>query len=425
MTLMVDSQADGLVNRLVTEPLARTHLFEAVDRLALNQIASRTVRLSFRKGDVIVTQGEPGDRMFMISEGAVQVYITSTESDGEEVVLTTLGPTDTFGELTLLDGEPRSASVRATASTVTFALGRDEIRELMRADPALAEAMLQSLSRTLRRLTDHTADAVFFSVHQRVAALILDLAREKTGGETGTLELDLRRTEHELSAVLGRSRESVAEVLHSFEQMGCLEFHGQVIHVRNPDTLRQQMGAEMTWATLANKALHDPLTRLANRRLFGDRVVSALSRSQRQGTRVAVLVLDVDDFKTVNDLHGHAIGDHLLLAVADRLRAALRISDTAARFGGDEFGVLLEDVGDATSAIDIAERIVATLAAPFDLPGATIRTGASLGMTISEVPNGAEPSELLHYADTAMYRAKQSGKGRLVVHAGQAESATV
>ncbi len=133
-------------------------------------------------------------------------------------------------------------------------------------------------------------------------------------------------------------------------------------------------------AELAHQAFHDPLTNLANTSLFRDRVDHALARSDRTGGRVAVLFLDLDNFKTVNDSLGHTCGDQLLAAVAERLRKCLRAADTAARLGGDEFAVLLEDVVSESDAEAAADRIMTTLTRPFRLAEMDLTVSASVGI---------------------------------------------
>jgi diguanylate cyclase (GGDEF)-like protein len=162
---------------------------------------------------------------------------------------------------------------------------------------------------------------------------------------------------------------------------------------------------------LKHQAFHDSLTNLANRALFTDRVEHALARTDRTHDSLAVLFLDLDDFKTINDSLGHTAGDQLLIAVAERLRACLRPADTAARLGGDEFAVLLEDTPDLGDAIQVAERIIDALRSPFSLQGKEVFIYGSLGIAFSS--NGREgASELLRNADVAMYKAKSLGKGR-------------
>ncbi|MGH2576785.1 MAG: putative bifunctional diguanylate cyclase/phosphodiesterase, partial [Actinomycetota bacterium] len=172
---------------------------------------------------------------------------------------------------------------------------------------------------------------------------------------------------------------------------------------------------------LEHQAFHDPLTELANRALFRDRVEHALERQTRDGRPVSVLFMDLDDFKTINDTLGHAAGDQLLREAGERLKNCLRAADTAARLGGDEFGVLLEDAGTGgagVEAADVAARIMAALQDPFHLGRKEVFARGSIGIATARpdlegVPQSAE--ELLRNADVAMYMAKEAGKGRYQV----------
>ncbi len=156
---------------------------------------------------------------------------------------------------------------------------------------------------------------------------------------------------------------------------------------------------------LKHQAFHDALTGLPNRVLFEDRLRQALRRTRRQENRVAVLFMDLDGFKVVNDSLGHDTGDRLLVAVAERLKGCLRPEDTLARFAGDEFIVLLEEVEGADEALRVTQRITEEFREPFALNGREITLRFSIGVALSEA--GTEfPEELLRDADTAMYRAK-------------------
>jgi len=174
---------------------------------------------------------------------------------------------------------------------------------------------------------------------------------------------------------------------------------------------------------LRHQAFHDALTGLANRSLFLDRLEHALARASRGGPPTAVLYLDLDDFKAVNDRLGHAEGDRLLVAVAERLRAATRAADTVARLGGDEFAVIVEDV-DATEARRTAERILEALAVPFGIGDGQILARASIGIAI-RAADGAGADELLRRADIAMYAAKAQGGQCHVTYESQLYDATV
>ncbi len=160
---------------------------------------------------------------------------------------------------------------------------------------------------------------------------------------------------------------------------------------------------------LAHEAMHDALTGLANRALLLDRISQALRRGERGGDRCALLFIDLDHFKRVNDSLGHAAGDHLLMSVADRLLGVMRPADTVARLGGDEFVVLAEHVADAGIASQIAERVRRALNEPIDLGGRVISVECSIGITLAD---GSPPDALLQQADTALYRAKAGGRGR-------------
>jgi diguanylate cyclase (GGDEF)-like protein len=158
-----------------------------------------------------------------------------------------------------------------------------------------------------------------------------------------------------------------------------------------------------------HQAFHDSLTGLPNRALFLDRLEHAEARATRTGSPVAVLFLDLDSFKKVNDRLGHVAGDELLVLVAGRLRRCMRPSDTAARFGGDEFAMLLEDMAPDASPALVAERVLQDLTKPFTIQGQEVLISASVGIASSQ---DRADDDLLRNADLAMYRAKSAGKGR-------------
>jgi len=165
---------------------------------------------------------------------------------------------------------------------------------------------------------------------------------------------------------------------------------------------------------LAHQAFHDELTRLANRALFLNRVEHAVARVPRGKHLSAVLFLDLDGFKKVNDSLGHAVGDELLVATAARLMTCVRPGDTTARLGGDEFAVLLEDVDGMPDVMVVAERISSSLGAPFQLDGREVFVGVSIG--IAELHMGDSPDEVIRNADLAMYFAKSRRKGHYAVY---------
>ncbi|RJG07836.1 sensor domain-containing diguanylate cyclase [Noviherbaspirillum cavernae] len=155
-------------------------------------------------------------------------------------------------------------------------------------------------------------------------------------------------------------------------------------------------------------AYHDVLTGLPNRTMFVNLEQQALSYAKREQLALALLFLDLDRFKEVNDVFGHIVGDRLLLAVAERLMAAIRKSDTVARFGGDEFAILIPNLADTGVAVNLARKLTAIIAQPFRITERELHIGVSIGIAIYP-DDGDTPEELMKKADEAMYRAKKNG----------------
>ena len=165
-------------------------------------------------------------------------------------------------------------------------------------------------------------------------------------------------------------------------------------------------------AALTHRALHDALTALPNRELFCDRLEQALARARRRTVPLAVLFVDLDGFKQVNDVHGHKAGDDVLVEAGRRLRALVRTSDTVARYGGDEFTILAEEVVDVEAAQHLGERVAEELSRPY--PGG-LQLGASVGIAFAANPAATTPDALIRRADHAMYRSKRPGARRAEV----------
>jgi diguanylate cyclase (GGDEF)-like protein/PAS domain S-box-containing protein len=177
---------------------------------------------------------------------------------------------------------------------------------------------------------------------------------------------------------------------------------GVVLTVRDV-TEQRKLERELT-----HQAFHDSLTGLANRVLFQERINHALVQAQREGTVVGVLFLDVDDFKVVNDIHGHGVGDELLVALSLRLQTTVRASDTAARIGGDEFALLVEGSVTSAGVERFTEHVMSVFAEPFQLSVGPVSTYASVGVATTE--DSVDSVELLTHADLALYAAKTAGK---------------
>jgi diguanylate cyclase (GGDEF)-like protein/PAS domain S-box-containing protein len=227
----------------------------------------------------------------------------------------------------------------------------------------------------------------------RAAAFLTDTGSRRSS--TSAIELRVRHHDgsYRLIEVLGTN-------LIQDPNVGGFVLNGRDV------TERQSLEAQ-----LAHQAFHDSLTGLANRALFRDRLAHALERTRRAGRPLAVLFLDLDDFKAINDSLGHEAGDALLVGLAARLAECVRISDTVARLGGDEFAILVED-GDADEVAAVADRILESLRAAFAVADHEVFVAASIGIASSPDYGSASAEEVLRDADAAMYHAKRTGGGR-------------
>jgi diguanylate cyclase (GGDEF)-like protein/PAS domain S-box-containing protein len=369
------------------------------------------------EGEVLPTERRPNVRTLLLGEsvrneavgwrrgdGKLRIYSVSTES--------ILGP----------DGE-------RTGIVTAF----NDITDQRRAErrQRIAEAALESERARFSALVERSSDII----------CIIDAEGELTyaspagsrllgyppGSRIGTSFADLVHHEdlpslmdsfHELTREPGGSRSAMARLrkvdgtwLHTevlaTNRLQDPAVQGFVANVRDV-TERAQAAALLSW-----QAFHDPLTGLPNRPLLLDRLPQALDRCHRRGTRVVLFFVDLDGFKAVNDNHGHHAGDLLLVEVARRFEAVVRAHDTVARFGGDEFVILAEDVQQDDEALEIAQRLNRVLEEPILLPSGSVRVSTSVGIAFSD-EHGVE--DLLLAADVALYRAKAAGKARYVIH---------
>jgi CRP/FNR family cyclic AMP-dependent transcriptional regulator len=224
--------------RQIATLLAKTDLFGVLDEATIGQVAGRTRVRAVDKGQTIFVQDEPGDRMFVLAEGAVKLVVRSAQ--GEVVELARHAPPAAFGEVALLDGGPRSATAEAVERSTLLVVTRDDLIGLLRSDIHVVDAVLKSLGGMVRHADRLASDLVFLDLQGRVARRLLELAGSGKGqGEslrTGRL------TQTELANMVGGSRQSVNLALRTLEERRCIRMVGLTIELLDPDELRRRAG---------------------------------------------------------------------------------------------------------------------------------------------------------------------------------------
>lgn len=219
--------------------LAATRVFGGLDRTELGVLAERAVERRYRRHQFVFRQGDPGDWLFVVATGLVKLELDSRS--GDELVLATLAPPQTFGELAVLDGGPRSASAEAVEDTWLLGIARPVLLGMITSRPKIADALLRSIGADLRRLTERTADTAFLDLPGRVAKLLLTLASTRGARNApGEIVVDLQLNQTDLAHMVGGSRQSVNRILAGFQERGLLENRGRTIVVKRPDLLQKR-----------------------------------------------------------------------------------------------------------------------------------------------------------------------------------------
>lgn len=213
-------------------------LFEHADESVLRSIANGLRRRRFRRNEVIFHQGDPGDSLHIVGSGAVKIVLPSAE--GEEAIIATLREGDFFGELSLLDGAPRSATAAAVEPSETLVLPRSAFMQLLDGDPGLRNALLAGLTRELRRLTGHVEELHFLDLAGRLAMRLTRLARESSPDATGEVRLDWPFTQSDLAAMIGGTRQSVNRLLSGLVDDGLVRIERESLVVTNVDELARR-----------------------------------------------------------------------------------------------------------------------------------------------------------------------------------------
>jgi diguanylate cyclase (GGDEF)-like protein/PAS domain S-box-containing protein len=413
-------------------------------RQANEELVAATTKEAMHDGALVAALyllGTPDARaLIAMRRGDAFEVVAARGRDADGLVGTRLDPSDADGIVPLVSqnvvhgvlvvstsvpcDEEMATSLQDLGSSVALALHSAEAAERLHRE---------RVERRFRALIEHSTDLVTVidgdlrvSYVSAAVQRILGFTQDEAIG-TATLGLihpsDVDRVRSQLNMLLdnrcGPLSPFEARVRHvggswrvlevtATNLMDDPEVHGLVLNARDV-TDRKQLESE-----LRHQALHDALTGLANRTLFADRVEHALARRADRGGAVAVLFIDLDDFKTVNDSLGHAAGDELLVTVSDRLKNLLRMGDTAARLGGDEFAVLLDEAPSEEEVVAVAARLQAALALPFEIDGRTVHVSCSMGIAMDE-DRASSSDILLRNADVAMYLAKERGKARYEV----------
>ena len=223
------------------ESLARIPLLQGVPAEALGQLLRVVRRRSYHRSEVVFHQGDPGDTLHLIRAGRVKIVLPA--ETGDEVVLAILGPGDCFGEMAVLDGEPRSASVVAMEQVETLALGRQDFRTFFRSSPETAERLVINLARIIRKVNEDVADLAFLDLPGRLAKKLLELAdsygQPMEGGRG--IEIAVPLTQEELAGMIGATRPSVNKILGWYEDQGAIQRRGRRIAIFKPDDLRKRV----------------------------------------------------------------------------------------------------------------------------------------------------------------------------------------
>lgn len=221
----------------VEQALVGTDLFRTFDPAAIRLVAQQLVPRTYAKGQIVFHQGDPGDGLFVLNSGMVKVTVTSPR--GDQMVLVTLEAPETFGELSLIDGKPRSASVEVVEEARILRLGREIWRPLVD-QPEFSRALLRSASRMVRRLTDQASDFAFLDLHGRVAKLLIRYADTRGQRSDEGILLDLHLTQSDLAQMVGGSRQSVNQILRSLENRDYLEIRNKKILLKDEERLRRR-----------------------------------------------------------------------------------------------------------------------------------------------------------------------------------------
>lgn len=416
----------------------------------LEKLARSSKIISIDRNEVLFNEGDESDAMYIILSGEMLVY-------KKNKIIARRKVSEYIGEMGLIESEPRSASIRAEEKSELLEITKERFQKEFAQHSQSLFALLKTLSNRARNdldiMDEMKAELVLVKGNAEQLTQVLD----DTSNEIYIIDdKDYKITQTNAAAIrnIGCSKNEIkGKALYEFwEDHSRLEFDVYADALKNGEKLIQVFEAfqrrkdgtiypvkvKMKWLSLRDNsaliaivgdltefrqmeskmkrmAFFDSLTNLPNRNMINDRIKLALAHSDRNQQKFALLFLDMDDFKTVNDTLGHSVGDQLLKEVANRLTGLLRGEDTVARIGGDEFVILMSGLKDSSYSTELAEKIIETLKPAFKIHEHEIYSSFSIGIAV--YPNDGQDVETLYKnADAAMYRAKEQGKNTYYMH---------
>ncbi len=435
------------------DPGKKRDILKQVDFLSffhestLERLAQESKEIPLESGKIIFSEGDAGNAMYIVLEGEILIH-----QGGKS--LTTMMPGTFFGEMALIEGSDRTAGARTLSPSLLLEIGEQQFQEYFASQPQALMAIMKTLSARSRKifsglvspkpsgpgntsdsntsgtipyldehyrevLVFHPVDFNFLKANSLACAdmgFSPEEIRQKTLLDLAP-SMDPQNLTRLCEALINKTRPMISFETSFIRKDGTaypVECKIQLVNSADPAneillwvqdiTERKQMEN-----TIRQMAYYDSLTGLPNRNLLNDRLAVALAHASRNHQKVAILFIDLDHFKTINDSLGHEAGDQLLQQVAQRIKGILRRQDTVARMGGDEFIVMIPEIQETNHTAKLAQKILDSLAPVFKIGDNELYIGCSIGISIFP-DDGMEIKSLLKNSDLAMYRAKEKGR---------------
>ncbi|MCF8722335.1 diguanylate cyclase (GGDEF)-like protein/PAS domain S-box-containing protein [Nitrospina gracilis] len=423
--------------------LKRIDLMTFFSEDTLDELAADCSEIVLDANTVLFEKGDTGKSMYILLEGEVLIYI-------EKKNLATLKPGAYFGEMSLIESQPRTASAKTLVPSTLIEINEELFERYFANQPRALMAMMRNLSARSRKISSDLAaslpsmdeesgvDPIAFMNDTYLDVLLFDLetfkftqANAPACREVGYSPEDLFKM-HFLDLAISLDQEDIDRLfeplIQNIRPMTVFEAvyrrkNGSTYPVECRCQLVKNLGTHpqvMVWSQditerkqleeqIRQMAYYDPLTGLLNRNLLNDRLEVALTAASVANEKVGILFLDLDHFKTINDTLGHDLGDLLLKQVADRLKKVVRQEDTVARMGGDEFVIVVPNLTKEDEIVDRAQKVLEVLAPIYRIQNHELYITCSIGISVFP-DDGQEIDTLLKHSDLAMYRAKERGR---------------